>query len=208
MNRRTLAAAGGVCLLLAAGGLFLNGKKTAEPSAQVQESKVHETPAKPEQRPDAPTSQSSAKSAPEKLSDEQRTAILGKIEEASVTYDPKGLPLIEPYLLHPDPEVRSAALNGMIVLGESGAAPMLREASKRAPTPKEAVALEETAAYLELPSGTFVTKDRTAPGSRVPNKGDAAERSRPKLGPKPKTEVSPPPGPQKTAPASPPDESQ
>jgi hypothetical protein len=120
--------------------------------------------------------------AEEKLSDEQRKEILGKIEEAAVTYDPKGLPLLEPYLLHPDPEIRAAALNGMIVLGEAGAAPMLRDAAKKAPTPKEAVALTEAADYLELPSGSFVPAERTAEGTRLPNSGEAGKRTRPKLG--------------------------
>lgn len=120
--------------------------------------------------------------AEEKLSEEQRKEILVKIEEASVTYDPKGLPLLDPYLLHPDPEIRAAALNGMIVLGEAGAAPMLRDAAKKAPTPKEAVALTEAADYLELPSGSFVPAERTAEGTRLPNSGEAGKRTRPKLG--------------------------
>jgi hypothetical protein len=120
----------------------------------------------------------------EKLSDDQRREILGKIEQASVTYDPKGLPLLEPYLLHPDPEVRTAALNGMIVLGEAGGAPLLREAAKKASTPKEAVALTEAADYLELPAGSFIPAERTAEGARLPNSGEAGQRSRPKLVPR------------------------
>ena len=126
-----------------------------------------------------------ASPASEKLSEEQRADIAKKIEEASVMYDAKALPLIEPYLLHPDPEVRTAALNGMITLGEAGAAPLLREAAKKAATPKEAVAMGEAADYLELPSGTFVPKERTAAGTRTPLEGKATERTRPRFKPKP-----------------------
>lgn len=183
MNSRILWVAGGACLLLATGGLLLKRGKDESHAVSRDAEKAAVAPLKPDTVP-APSPQPSPPAVPvvEKLSDEQRTAILGKIEEASVTYDPKGLPLIEPYLLHPDPEVRAAALNGMIVLGEAGASPMLREAAKKAPTPKEAVALTEAADYLELPPGSLIPEERTAEGTRVPNAGDAAKRSRPKLG--------------------------
>jgi len=194
MNSRILLAAGGACLLLAAGGLYLQGKKGDSPVAS------RDTPppaAKTEAKREPLSSQTEAPAPPvqpaEKLSDEQRKVILGKIEEASVTYDPQGLPLIEPYLLHPDPEVRTAALNGMIILGESGAAPMLRTAAKNAPTPKEAVALTEAADYLELPSGSFVPEERTAAGARLPNSGKDSERSRPRLQPRRAATASPDP---------------
>ena len=181
MNSRTLLVAGGACLL-AAGGLLLHGKKGDNPASQ--EAALPATaapqPNPPPAAPSQPDSPATPAPAEEKLSDDQRTAILGKIEEASVTYDAKALPDIETYLLHPDPEVRTAALNGMIVLGEAGAASLLREAAKKAPTPKEAVALTEAADYLELPPGTFIPEERTAAGSRVPQ--GQAERSRPRLG--------------------------
>ncbi len=194
MNSRTLWVAGAVCLLLATGGFFLRGGKAENAPAAPEADRPATTKSSPGSST-APPAQSvpSAVPAAEKLSDEQRTAILGKIEEASVTYDPKGLPLIEPYLLHPDPEVRAAALNGMIVLGEAGASSMLREAAKKAPTPKEAVALTEAADYLELPPGSLIPEERTAEGTRVPNAEDAAKRSRPKLGnsPRPADRVQP-----------------
>lgn len=185
MNSRILVAAGGACVLLAAGGLYLHGLKDDVPpidretpppaKAEVKRSPLPVSSAQPE----SPVSPAPVE---EKLSEDQRKMIFAKIEEASVTYDPKGLPLLEPYLLHPDPEVRTAALNGMIVLGEAAAAPMLREAAKKAPNPKEAVALTEAADYLELPAGSFIPAERTAEGTRLPNSGEAGKRSRPKLG--------------------------
>lgn len=130
--------------------------------------------------------------AAEGLKDEERFAILSTIEQASVTYDAKGLPLIEPYLLHQDPEVRLAAMNGMIVLGEAAAGPLLRKAAEKSTSPKEAVALSEAADFVELPSGTFVPKERAAQGARKP--GKSGERSKPRLTPSSKPKEDPSPG--------------
>lgn len=82
--------------------------------------------------------------------------LLEEINDAAVMYDPAYLPAIQKYLLHPDQEVRKAAINGMIVLGHREASPMLREASKLAPSPHEAVAMLEAADYLELPSASMI----------------------------------------------------
>lgn len=86
---------------------------------------------------------------------ESKQTILEKIHEASITYDPSQLPAIRGYLLHPEAEIREAAVNGMIVLGDASAGPMLREAAKLAPTAKEAVVMEEAADYVELPSANL-----------------------------------------------------
>jgi hypothetical protein len=82
--------------------------------------------------------------------------VLAVIEEASISYDPKELPRIQPFLLHPDPEVRAAALNGILVLGDAAGAPLLRAAAKQTAVPQEAVKLLETADYLELPSASLL----------------------------------------------------
>jgi hypothetical protein len=82
-----------------------------------------------------------------------REKILEEIQDAAITYDAAELSRIEPYLLHADPEIRQAAMNGMIVLGDKAAAPLLRKAAELAPSPQEAVALIEAAEYVELPSG-------------------------------------------------------
>jgi hypothetical protein len=81
-----------------------------------------------------------------------RESILAEIEEASVTYDAAALPRIERFLLHPDPEVRESARNGMIVLGDPAAGPLLRAASRHTADSREAAALIEAADYVELPS--------------------------------------------------------
>jgi hypothetical protein len=95
-----------------------------------------------------------------------QSAILATIEDAAVTYDAKALPAIEPYLVDPDPVVRAAALNGMIVLGDAAAAPLLREASRHVDTPQEAVALLEAAKFVELPSANLSITKGFGRGSR------------------------------------------
>ena len=89
--------------------------------------------------------------------------IIDEINDAAVMYDPAYLPAIEKYLLHQDAEVRKSAIDGMIVLGHSAAAPLLRDASKLAPTPYEAVAMLKAADYLELPSASMIEDDKIKP---------------------------------------------
>jgi hypothetical protein len=86
--------------------------------------------------------------------------ILEKIHDASVAYAPSSIPLIEPYLLHDDPAVRKAAIDGMIVLGERGAVPIMRAAATRAPTPQDTMALLKAAEYIELPSSTSIIRKK------------------------------------------------
>ena len=80
-----------------------------------------------------------------------REEILAEIEAASVTYDAAALPRIERFLLHSDPEVRQSARDGMIVLGDAAAGPLLRKASRHIADPLEAAALLKAADYVELP---------------------------------------------------------
>ena len=174
MKSRIFAAAAGVLLLGAGALLFLSD---GDPAVPTPTAAGHPSATRGEQAPDpgrprdpAETARGDSAAAAEdaRAAGEKRAAILAEIEQLSVTYDAKELPEIEPYLLHPDPEVREAAMNGMIVLGDSAAAPLLRKAAAGAANPKEAVALEEAAAYMELPAGTFVPGERTRPGTRIP----------------------------------------
>lgn len=83
--------------------------------------------------------------------------ILESIHEAAISYSAEELPKIQPFLLHSDPEVRAAALQGMITLGDAAAAPLLRNAAQLAISPEEATALRQAADYVELPSGSLIT---------------------------------------------------
>lgn len=101
------------------------------------------------------------------ISAEVTSRILEEIHDASVTYHPNGLKVIEPYLLHADPQVRKAAIDGMIVLGERGAASIMRTAAENAPTAQDAVALLEAADYVELPSAKgFMKKKNKQPDEK------------------------------------------
>ena len=115
-------------------------------------------------KPETPTSNVESKP----IAPVTKEEILETVHQASITYDAKELPAIQKYLLDADPEIREAARNAMIVLGDGSAGPMLRDASKLAPTPHEAVAMLEAADYVELPSGTFNLKKRATTKSKRP----------------------------------------
>lgn len=186
--------AAGALLLILAGSLLLPRSKEARSSlenspadrATSRLAKGHGTQSVAPPRADAEPVDRTVE-----LGDDELAAILSTIEEASVTYDSKALPLIEPFLLHADPRVRQAAMNGMIVLGEAAAGPLLRKAAGKAPSPREAVALADAADFVELPSGTFVPKERTAPGTRTPMEANPAERTKSRLPPPVVPEVPP-----------------
>jgi hypothetical protein len=76
--------------------------------------------------------------------------VLEVLSDAATSYDPAELPVIEPYLRDADAEIRQAALDSMIILGDAAGAPMLRAAAATA-TPAEAEKLLKAAAFLELP---------------------------------------------------------
>ena len=81
--------------------------------------------------------------------------IFNVIQEASTSYNAKELPKIQPYLTHPDAEIREAAINGIINLGDAAGSPLLRAAAKNTTDSKEAVKMLQAADYLELPSGSL-----------------------------------------------------
>ncbi len=75
---------------------------------------------------------------------------LATLRKAAVTYAPSAVPLIASYLDSDDPEIRSEALNAMLILGEASGALELRKAARRVGA-EEARGYLEAAAYLELP---------------------------------------------------------
>ncbi len=80
-----------------------------------------------------------------------REVAIDQMHDAAVTYDKAQLPVIQPYLVDPDPELRAAAADCMIILGDASAGPMLREAAKKVDSAQEAKDLEKKADYVELP---------------------------------------------------------
>ncbi len=89
------------------------------------------------------------------------------IETLTVTYDAASVPSLARFLAHTDPEIRAAAREGLVQLGERAAIPFLEEAAKTAPG-DEAVALREAAEFLALPTWTerrAAEKKRASSGS-------------------------------------------
>ena len=85
----------------------------------------------------------------------EKEAAIEIMQDASTSYDPKELPVIRPYLESPDPEIRDAAVDAMIVLGDASAGPMIRDAAKKVSSPEERKKMEKAADYVELPSASF-----------------------------------------------------
>jgi len=143
-------------------GLLFYAFQSAGPTVQVPKEKTA-AGMKPEPVPSPPQITSPAES-PLVLSSASQPVLDGPldatgkqhvfdaIQSASVSYDPVELPRIQPYLAHPDPEIRMAALNGVVVLGHAQGAPLLREAARKIADPKEIARLLEKADWLELPS--------------------------------------------------------
>lgn len=103
--------------------------------------------------------------------DAPREVLLEAINDVAITYDPVELPKIKPYLLHPDAEVRKAALEGMVVLGDAAASPLLRDAAREVTSTKEAIEMMQAAEYLELPSARGLLKSGNAKPQTGPRKG-------------------------------------
>ncbi len=80
-----------------------------------------------------------------------KSLILDKMHAAAVTYDAASLPVIKPYLVNTDPEIRKEAVNAMLILGDSAASPLLREAAKQMTTAEDMKTMIEAAEFLEIP---------------------------------------------------------
>jgi HEAT repeat protein len=80
-----------------------------------------------------------------------KEVVLEAIEDASTTYSPEGFVVLSPLLAHPDREIREAAIEGIVQLGESSGAQVLRAAAKKARDPRDAEEMLEAAKFLDLP---------------------------------------------------------
>lgn len=77
--------------------------------------------------------------------------VLGRIEQAASMLDPSYLRFISPYLKHRHPDVRAAAVSGIVNLGDVAGAAVLRSAAATHPDQGEALHMIEMAKWLELP---------------------------------------------------------
>lgn len=86
--------------------------------------------------------------------------ILTGIQNAATTYDPASLPSIARYFESSDPEIRSAAIDGVMLLGDAAGAPLLRQLAASTGNPAEASELRSKADYLELPPAKLLTPEK------------------------------------------------
>lgn len=138
-----------------------------------------------EMRPGEATKPDEASISPRRLAEHQadagarapaaREEVLSQMHEASVSYDAAQLPTIRPYLEDPDPEIRAAACEAMLVLGDASASPMLREAAARTHSPEEVAMFQNAAAYLELPPGKFEKVGRASARPASAHRGKSPE---------------------------------
>jgi len=110
--------------------------------------------------------------------EEQKFALLDALHEAASTYNPEGIPLIKPSLYSSDRQIRQAAADAMVVLGETGGAQILREAAALASDSREALALIEKAEYLELPSGRLLVREKNSNLTKPSTHPSPVRRSR------------------------------
>ena len=80
--------------------------------------------------------------------------------QANQTYSPDGVKAIRPWLLDADPEIRAAARDGMVQLGEPDGVPLLRDAATKLGDPAEIAAFHEAADLLALPAWSETTEAR------------------------------------------------
>lgn len=91
-----------------------------------------------------------------------KDAAIEAIHEAATSYDPAQLVVIRPYLTSADAELRAAAVDAMIVLGDASAAAMLRQAATTIGSGEEAEAMIQAADYVELPPANLKKLTRKA----------------------------------------------
>ncbi len=88
-----------------------------------------------------------------------RDVVFQEIQSAVITYSPEGVKPIARHLTDSDPEIREAARQGLVQLGEADAIPVLRHAASQLDE-IEAKACQEAASLLELPSWSLTEEAR------------------------------------------------
>jgi len=97
-----------------------------------------------------PTPSKSPKAHAE-LTKDQKESIIDQLQSIGESYDPEFLAQVAPWLSNPDKDVRTAAMNAILLIGDSAGASLLRKAVNLVDDPREASVLLDNADYLELP---------------------------------------------------------
>jgi len=126
------------------GWLMSNGHKPV-PDEEVKTRSTPSAPASAKPRPPMPPKVTGAPVVVDAI-------VQSDIDSAVVLYSPEALPTFERFLASNEPDVREAARDGLVRLGETGGAALLRHATARMTDPEEIKRMLETADYLELPS--------------------------------------------------------
>lgn len=147
-------------LLLAAALFFVLWKKpqpVPDPASAVpvQTSSTHARV--PKQEANLPTLPRSRDHSEQ--SGEHREVVFQEIQSAVITYSPEAVKPIALHLTDSDPEIREAARQGLVQLGESAAIPFLRHAARQLDE-IESKACQEAASFLELPSWSLTEEAR------------------------------------------------
>ncbi|MFD0895834.1 hypothetical protein KBB96_07795 [Luteolibacter ambystomatis] len=100
---------------------------------------------------------------------EERADVMARIDEAVKSYEPAAVKAIAPYLTSTDRDLRSAAREGLIQLGEPDGIAVLRLAATRMSDPAETNACREAADFLELPSWSETDEARETVANLLAN---------------------------------------
>jgi len=79
-------------------------------------------------------------------------AVMDAIQTATATHDVRMVPLLARYLESDAADVRAAALQGLIELGERDAIPYLKLAAQETKIPEEKIELAKAIEFLSLPT--------------------------------------------------------
>ncbi len=124
--------------------------QSPEPNRVITNSPPANTPAPP---PAATPESEETDSVPFLISDPEKAK--ARVRQLAATFDETHVAELARYLNHPASEVRGAALEGLVLLGDSSAVPMMlaaAEVAEKDPTKgTEAVALREAAKLLANP---------------------------------------------------------
>lgn len=79
-------------------------------------------------------------------------AVMEAIQTATATHDARMIPLLARYLESDSADVRAAALQGLIELGDRAAIPYLKTAAQETKIPEEKIELTKAIEFLSLPT--------------------------------------------------------
>jgi hypothetical protein len=125
---------------------------------------------------------------PPSMVGEPTPKIIASLEEAAISYDASRVPEIVPYLYSEHAEIRSAATDALVTLGDASGAEAIYQAARFVPDPREAESMLQKAAFLSLPPGTLSSRKKNKHPSSVPLQKLHSGDSQKKDSPPPKTD--------------------